>query len=109
MSNYKNLSKEMRAAKELEAIITKLPLTISDNAVFAGSQSDAFARSYALINPELVSYSVQISYPDSGEGCLSVPKDVEGYVYRCKKVTVKGFDALTNKEVTIKSDKGLIY
>ena len=48
---FKNLSKEMRAAKELEAIITELPLYISDNAVFAGSQSDAFARSYALINP----------------------------------------------------------
>ncbi len=47
----KGLSKEMKAAKELEAIIEKLPLTISDNAVFAGSQSDAFARSYALINP----------------------------------------------------------
>ena len=47
----KGLSKEMKAAKELEAIINKLPLTISNNAIFAGSQSDAFARSYALINP----------------------------------------------------------
>jgi len=46
-----SLSKEMRAAKELEAIINELPLSISDSAVFAGSQSDAFARSYALINP----------------------------------------------------------
>ena len=46
-----SLSKEMRAAKELEAVITELPLSISDYAVFAGSQSDAFARSYALINP----------------------------------------------------------
>lgn len=45
------LSKEMRAAKELEAILTELPLSISDHAVFAGSQSNAFARSYALINP----------------------------------------------------------
>ena len=45
------LSKEMRAAKELEAVINELPLSISDYAVFAGSQSDAFARSYALINP----------------------------------------------------------
>ena len=49
--SLKDLSKEMRAAKELEAIVSKLPLSISDNAVFAGSQSDAFARSYALINP----------------------------------------------------------
>jgi len=48
---YVGLSREMRAAKELEEILQELPLSISDNAVFAGSQSDAFARSYALINP----------------------------------------------------------
>ncbi len=48
---YAGLSREMRAAKELDAILCELPLSISDNAIFAGSQSDAFARSYALINP----------------------------------------------------------
>ncbi len=48
---FASLDKEMRAAKELEAIIEALPLSISDNAVFAGTQRDAFARSYALINP----------------------------------------------------------
>lgn len=46
-----SLDKETRAAKELEAIIERLPLSISDNAIFAGTQRDAFARSYALINP----------------------------------------------------------
>ena len=50
-SEFGDLPKEMRAAKELEAIINELPLSVSKNAVFAGSQSDAFARSYALINP----------------------------------------------------------
>ena len=50
-SGLVGLSKEMRAARELEAIIEGLPLSLSDNAIFAGSQSDAFARSYALINP----------------------------------------------------------
>lgn len=42
---------ELRAAGELEAIVRQLPLEISDNAIFAGSQRDAFAASYALINP----------------------------------------------------------
>ena len=42
---------ELRAAGELEAIIEKLPLEISENAIFAGTQRDAFAASYALINP----------------------------------------------------------
>lgn len=42
---------ELRAAGELEAIIAQLPLEISDNAILAGTQRDAFAASYALINP----------------------------------------------------------
>lgn len=42
---------ELRAAAELEAIVEELPIEISDNAILAGSQRDAFAASYALINP----------------------------------------------------------
>ncbi len=42
---------EMRASEELEAIIDQLPLEISEYALIAGTQRDAFAASYALINP----------------------------------------------------------
>ena len=42
----------LRAALELKEIVAGLPLSISEHAVFAGTQRDAFARSYALINPE---------------------------------------------------------
>lgn len=49
--NLKDVCPEMRAACELEAVIDRLPLEISENAIFAGSQRDAFAASYALINP----------------------------------------------------------
>lgn len=42
---------EEKAAFELEAIVNKLPLEISEYAIFAGTQRDAFAASYALINP----------------------------------------------------------
>lgn len=42
---------ELRAAGEMEAIIEQLPIEISDNAILAGTQRDAFAASYALINP----------------------------------------------------------
>lgn len=45
------LDEEEKAALELEAVIEKLPLEISGNAIFAGTQRDAFAASYALINP----------------------------------------------------------
>lgn len=42
---------ELRAAGELEQIIEKLPVEISEYAILAGTQRDAFAASYALINP----------------------------------------------------------
>lgn len=58
---------------------------------------------YVLVNPKIISYSVKLCCLDNGEGCLSVPKDVEGYVYRYYKITVKGYDAITDKEVTIKA------
>jgi len=51
-SEGKELPLEMKAAVELEAIANELPLEISEHAVFAGTQRDAFAASYALINPE---------------------------------------------------------
>ncbi len=40
-----------RAAEKFRRAVKALPLSISDNAIFAGTQRDAFARSYALINP----------------------------------------------------------
>ncbi|MBQ7337506.1 MAG: hypothetical protein IJW40_03520 [Clostridia bacterium] len=40
-----------KAGEQLKIIAEKLPISISQYAVFAGTQRDAFARSYALINP----------------------------------------------------------
>lgn len=44
-------SPESRAALELEQMVHALPISVSENAVFVGTQRDAFARTYALINP----------------------------------------------------------
>lgn len=41
----------IRIAKTLVEVAKKIPLWLSDYHVFAGTQDDAFARSYALINP----------------------------------------------------------
>lgn len=42
-----------------------------------------------LVNPKIVSHSVQKSYLPGGEGCLSVDREVEGLVPRHKKITVR--------------------
>ncbi|HOV69783.1 MAG TPA: pyruvate formate lyase family protein, partial [Clostridia bacterium] len=47
----KDMPNILIAAHTLKSIAESLPLYIDDNAIFAGTQDDAFARSYALINP----------------------------------------------------------
>lgn len=59
------------------------------------------ADDYALVNPKIVSYTEKQSYLKDGEGCLSVNENIEGFVPRHAKVTVKGYDVLTHQDVTI--------
>ena len=59
------------------------------------------ANDYALVNPKIVSYTQKNSFLRDGEGCLSVNKEVQGYVPRHAKVTVEGYDLLTDQEVKI--------
>ena len=48
---FKDEPLEIATAKLLEKVVEELPLKLSDNSVFAGTQNDAFAKTYALINP----------------------------------------------------------
>ena len=48
---YADKSPEVRKAHLLIHVLKEIPLSFSEHAVFVGSQSDAFAKSYALINP----------------------------------------------------------
>ncbi|MCS4486706.1 peptide deformylase [Staphylococcus americanisciuri] len=55
---------------------------------------DGNGKSYdlAIVNPKIVSHSVQDAYLPMGEGCLSVDEDIPGLVHRHHRVTIKGFD-----------------
>lgn len=48
--------------------------------------------SYKLVNPKIISHSVELAYLEGGEGCLSVDRKVEGYVPRYARITIKAFD-----------------
>lgn len=50
-NEFESLPPMLKFAKKFNKALAELPLFISDNALFAGTQRDAFARSYALINP----------------------------------------------------------
>lgn len=52
---------------------------------------------YIIINPKIISNSMEKIYVDMGEGCLSVNREVDGIIPRYARVTVEGYDELGNK------------
>lgn len=56
---------------------------------------------YVLVNPKIIAESAQKCYLSSGEGCLSVPENHDGYVYRNFRIKVKAFNLLTKKDEII--------
>lgn len=52
---------------------------------------------YVIINPKIISNSVEKIYIEAGEGCLSVNRETCGIVPRYARVTVEGFDMDGNK------------
>ncbi len=66
---------------------------------------DGTLHSYALFNPKIISHSVEHTYLTNGEGCLSVDRDVPGYVPRYSRITVKAWN-LDGQELKLRL-KGL--
>lgn len=66
---------------------------------------------YGVINPKIVSHSEELTYLETGEGCLSVDRTVTGYVHRPKRIraTCHLYDFETGKvtETTLRL-KGFI-
>ena len=53
---------------------------------------EAYDLQAVMYNPKIVSHSVQDAALAEGEGCLSVDREVPGYVIRHARVTVEYFD-----------------
>ncbi len=58
---------------------------------------------FALINPRIIETSDKKSALSTGEGCLSVDYDVEGYVVRPSSVKIIAIDHFTEREVEIEA------
>ena len=58
----------------------------------------------ALVNPKIISESVQNAYLDNGEGCLSVKGEHPGHVFRHARIKVRGYDLIQDKNVTISAE-----
>lgn len=55
-------------------------------------QAAAYSLEAVMYNPKIVAHSVQEAALADGEGCLSVDREVPGYVVRHARVTVEYFD-----------------
>ncbi|SDC09436.1 peptide deformylase [Shouchella lonarensis] len=47
-------------------------------------------HSFGLANPKVIRHSVETTELETGEGCLSVDREIEGRVPRYARITVKG-------------------
>lgn len=45
--------------------------------------------SHILFNPKVISHSVEKTYLPGGEGCLSIDREIPGYVPRYSRITVR--------------------
>ena len=61
---------------------------------------------YILINPKIISNSVEKIYVELGEGCLSVNRPVEGIVPRYARVTVEAYD-LEGRKIHVRAREEL--
>ena len=61
---------------------------------------------YVIINPKIISNSMEKVYVDMGEGCLSVNRPFDGIVPRYARVTVEGYD-VDGKKIQVRAREEL--
>ena len=71
--------------------------------------AEAYDMRVVMYNPKIVSHSVQDAALADGEGCLSVDREVPGYVVRHSRVTVEYFDKDGEKHrIKLKGYKSIV-
>lgn len=61
---------------------------------------------YVLINPRMISNSVEKIYVDMGEGCLSVNRPVDGIIPRYARVTMEAYD-IEGRKINVRAREEL--
>lgn len=94
--------KDLRPAVGISAIQVGVPKKLTS--IIIKDEEGKPIVDYALVNPKIVSSSIEKAYLNSGEGCLSVCEEHKGYVYRSARVKVKAYDLLKEENIEIKAD-----
>ncbi len=81
---------QLRAGVGLAA--PQVDRSIRMTAVLVPDENNQPIFKHILINPTIISESVRMAALAEGEGCLSVDRDVPGYVPRHQKITLRWYD-----------------
>jgi len=60
--------------------------------VIVHEYEDGKFDNYVVVNPKIISSSEEMVALETGEGCLSINREVEGHVPRHARITISGFD-----------------
>jgi peptide deformylase len=94
--------KNLRPAVGISAIQVGVPKKMT--AIVLKDGDGEIECQYALVNPKIISNSLEKAYLANGEGCLSVDEDHDGYIYRSARVKVRGYDMIREKNVEIRAE-----
>ena len=96
--------RNLRAAVGISAIQIGIPKRMTVIRLTDIDKNDnEILYEFCLVNPKIISSSLQKAYLQSGEGCLSVIEEHEGYVVRSARVTVEAYDALQDQHIRIRA------
>ena len=68
---------------------------------------DGNFHNYCIINPKIISHSEELTYLETGEGCLSVEENHCGYIHRYKRIKANCFLYDINKDELVKATLSL--
>ncbi len=88
---------KLRAGVGLAA--PQVDVSLRMTAVLVPDENDAPLFKHILVNPTILSESVRMAALSEGEGCLSVDREVPGYVPRHDRITLRWYDLDGNKHI----------
>ena len=77
----------------------QVDVSLRMTAVLVPDENNAPLFKHILVNPTILSESVRMAALSEGEGCLSVDREVPGYVPRHDRITLRWYDLDGNKHV----------
>ena len=76
---------------------------------------DGNFHNYCVINPKIISHSEELTYLETGEGCLSVDNYYKGYIHRYKRIKANCFlydiknDSLVKAVLSLKGYLAVVF